>query len=31
MWDLRARVVACAEGAARATGCTLTVIDLEAP
>jgi amidohydrolase len=31
MWDLRARVVACAEGAARATGCTLSVIDFEAP
>jgi amidohydrolase len=31
MWDLRKRVVACAEGAAQATGCTLAVIDLEAP
>jgi amidohydrolase len=31
MWDLRKRVVACAEGAARATGCTLTVVDFEAP
>jgi amidohydrolase len=31
MWELRARVVACAEGAARATGCALSVIDLEAP
>jgi metal-dependent amidase/aminoacylase/carboxypeptidase family protein len=31
MWDLHARVVACAEGAARATGCTLSVIDFEAP
>jgi amidohydrolase len=31
MWELRARVVACAEGAARATGCSLKVIDLEAP
>jgi len=31
MWDLRKRVVACATGAAQATGCTLTVIDFEAP
>ena len=31
MWDLHRRVIACAEGAARATGCTLRVIDLEAP
>jgi amidohydrolase len=31
MWDLRRRVVACAEGAATATGSTLKVIDLEAP
>jgi amidohydrolase len=31
MWELHRRVVACAEGAARATGCTLTVHDLEAP
>jgi amidohydrolase len=31
MWDLRRRVVACAEGAALATGCTLTVVDFEAP
>src|SRR6266545_1514338 len=31
MWDLRKRVVACAEGAAQATGCTLTVVDFEAP
>jgi len=31
MWDLRKRVVACAAGAAQATGCTLTVIDFEAP
>jgi amidohydrolase len=31
MWALHARVVACAEGAARATGCALQVIDLEAP
>jgi amidohydrolase len=31
MWALHARVVACAEGAARATGCALKVIDLEAP
>jgi amidohydrolase len=27
MWALQRRVVACAEGAARATGCTLKVID----
>jgi amidohydrolase len=27
MWDLRRRVVACAEGAAAATGCTLTVVE----
>ncbi len=27
MWRLRARVVACAEGAAQATGCTLKVIE----
>jgi amidohydrolase len=31
MWDLRRRVVACAEGAALATGCTLRVVDFEAP
>jgi amidohydrolase len=31
MWELRQRVVACAEGAARATGCTLRVIEFEAP
>jgi amidohydrolase len=31
MWELRQRVVACAEGAARATGCTLHTIDKEAP
>jgi amidohydrolase len=31
MWQLHARVVACAEGAAKATGCTLTVVDMEAP
>ena len=31
MWDLRRRVVACAEGAAVATGCTVEVVDLEAP
>ena len=31
MWDLHARVIACAEGAARATGCALKIIDLEAP
>src|SRR5256714_6436382 len=29
MWKLHARVVACAEGAARATGCALKVIDHE--
>jgi amidohydrolase len=27
MWELRRRVVACAEGAAAATGCTLTVVE----
>jgi amidohydrolase len=31
MWDLRRRVVACAEGAAVATGCTVKVVDFEAP
>jgi amidohydrolase len=31
MWDLRKRVIACAEGAAKATGATLKVIDFEAP
>jgi amidohydrolase len=31
MWDLRRRVVACAEGAAVATGCTVEVVDFEAP
>jgi amidohydrolase len=31
MWALHRRVVACAEGAAAATGCTLKVVDLEAP
>jgi amidohydrolase len=31
MWDLHKRVVACAEGAAKATGCTLSVIEFEAP
>jgi amidohydrolase len=31
MWELYKRVVACAEGAAKATGCTMTVIDMEAP
>ena len=31
MWQLYKRVVACAEGAAKATGCTMTVIDMEAP
>jgi metal-dependent amidase/aminoacylase/carboxypeptidase family protein len=30
MWDLRRRVVACAEGAARATGCALEVKEREA-
>src|SRR6266436_6972311 len=29
MWTLHARVVACAEGAARATGSTLNVVDYE--
>jgi amidohydrolase len=27
MWDLQKRVIACAEGAARATGCTLSVVE----
>jgi len=31
MWELHKRVVACAEGAARATGCAVSVIDKEAP
>jgi amidohydrolase len=31
MWELHKRVIACAEGAAKATGCTMTVIDFEAP
>jgi amidohydrolase len=31
MWALHKRVIACAEGAARATGCTLTMTDKEAP
>jgi amidohydrolase len=31
MWELHTRVVACAEGAAKATGCSLRIIDLEAP
>jgi len=31
MWELHKRVIACAEGAAKATGCTLQVIGLEAP
>ena len=31
MWALHRRVVACAEGAATATGCALKVLDLEAP
>jgi amidohydrolase len=30
MWDLRRRVVACAEGAAVATGCEVKVVDFEA-
>jgi amidohydrolase len=29
MWELRTRVVACAEGAAQATGCRVKVIDYE--
>ncbi|HTO10107.1 MAG TPA: M20 family metallopeptidase [Candidatus Binatia bacterium] len=31
MWELHRRVLACAEGAATATGCTVTTIDKEAP
>jgi len=31
MWELHKRVLACAEGAAKATGCTVTAIDKEAP
>jgi amidohydrolase len=31
MWDLHKRVVACAEGAAKATGCSVSVTDKEAP
>ena len=31
MWELYRRVVACAEGAAKATGCSMTVVDMEAP
>jgi metal-dependent amidase/aminoacylase/carboxypeptidase family protein len=31
MWELHTRVIACAEGAAKATGCSMKVIDLEAP
>src|SRR5437762_1614638 len=31
MWELHKRVLACAEGAAKATGCTLSTIDKEAP
>src|SRR5262245_20529483 len=31
LWARHKRVIACAEGAAKATGCTLRVIDLEAP
>ena len=31
MWELHKRVLACAEGAAKATGCTVTVVDKEAP
>jgi metal-dependent amidase/aminoacylase/carboxypeptidase family protein len=30
MWELRRRVVACAEGAATATGCSLQVTEMEA-
>jgi amidohydrolase len=30
MWSLHKRVVACAEGAARATGCTLTAVENDA-
>jgi len=29
MWKLHARVIACAEGAGRATGCTLKAVDYE--
>jgi metal-dependent amidase/aminoacylase/carboxypeptidase family protein len=29
MWELRTRVVACAEGAAQATGCRVKVVDYE--
>ena len=29
MWELRTRVVACAEGAAQATGCQVKVVDYE--
>jgi amidohydrolase len=31
MWALHKRVIACAEGAATATGCTLNVVEFEAP
>jgi amidohydrolase len=31
MWALHKRVIACAEGAATATGCTLKVVEFEAP
>jgi amidohydrolase len=31
MWELHKRVLACAEGAAKATGCALSVVDKEAP
>jgi amidohydrolase len=31
MWALHKRVIACAEGAAKATGCTVTIVDKEAP
>src|SRR5438552_4264683 len=29
MWEIHARVIACAEGAGRATGCTLKAVDYE--
>jgi amidohydrolase len=31
MWELHKRVLACAEGAAKATGCAVTMVDKEAP
>jgi amidohydrolase len=31
MWELHKRVLACAEGAAKATGCGVSVVDKEAP